>query len=267
MQLNKLEKLKSSLMEMEKVLIAFSGGVDSTFLLKVAKDVLEDQVLAVIARSPTYPNEEVEFAKELCQKLKVKYQIIETDEFSDENFIKNPIERCYFCKKELFSKLMEIAEENGIQYVLDGSNYDDKSDYRPGTIAKNELGVRSPLMELGFRKQDIRKYSKELGLSTWDKPSYACLASRIPYGTEITEDILKKVGEGENFLRSLGFKQLRVRHHGNIARIEVEENDIPRIFDEDLRDEIFNKFKALGYIYVVLDLKGYRTGSMNEVLD
>ena len=263
----KLQQLQNLLKEMKSVLIALSGGVDSTFLLKVAKDTLGDNVLAVIAQSPTYPGEEVEHARQLCQKFDVKYQVIQTEEFSDQNFVNNPKERCYFCKKELFSKLLEIAKENNIQYVLDGSNYDDKSDYRPGTVAKNELGVRSPLMELGFPKKDIRKYSKELGLPTWDKPSYACLASRIPYGTKISENILKRVGEGEEFLRSLGFKQLRVRHHDNIARIEVEEKDIPRVLDEDLRDEIFNKFKALGYIYVVLDLKGYRTGSMNEVLD
>lgn len=266
MQTNKIEKLKTSLKQMRKVLIAFSGGVDSTFLLKVAKDVLGDNVLAIIAQSPTYPESEVQWAKKMCEILRVRRKVIDTDEFLDENFVMNPKERCYFCKKELFSKILEIARENNIQYVLDGSNYDDKSDFRPGTIAKNELGVRSPLMELGFRKHDIRKYSKELGLPTWDKPSYACLASRIPYGTKITEDILERVGEGEKFLRTLGFKQLRVRHHGNIARIEVEEKDIPRILDEDLRDEIFNQFKALGYIYVVLDLKGYRTGSMNEIL-
>jgi uncharacterized protein len=267
MQSKKLENLKSDLKKMGKVLIAFSGGVDSTFLLKVAKETLADEVIAVIAQSPTYPEEEVESAKEICQGLKVKYQIIETDEFSDDNFIKNPKERCYFCKKELFSKLLQIAKENNIQYVLDGSNYDDKSDFRPGTIAKNELGVRSPLMELGFSKQEIRKYSKELGLPTWGKPSYACLASRIPYGTKITEEILKKVGEGEKFLKSLGFKQLRVRHHGSIARIEVEEKDIPRILEVDLRSQIINKFNKLGYIYVTLDLNGYRSGSMNEVLD
>jgi len=261
---HKLDQLKLMFKEMGNVLIAFSGGVDSTFLLKMAKDTLGDNVLAVIAESPTYPNDEVGYAKELCEKFEVQYQIIRTDEFSDENFVSNPKERCYYCKKELFSKLLQIAKENNIPYVLDGSNYDDKSDYRPGTKAKNELGIRSPLMELGFRKQDIRKFSKELGLPTWDKPSYACLASRIPYGIRITEGILRKVREGEGFLRSLGFKQLRVRHHGNICRIEVDENSIDQILG--LKDEISRKFEDLGYTYVTLDLKGYRTGSMNETL-
>lgn len=246
---------------MKSVLIAFSGGVDSTFLLKVAKDTLGDNVLAVIAESPTYPEGEVRWAVELCEMLGVRRKVIQTDEFADENFVANPKERCYFCKKELFSKLLQIAKEHNIPYVLDGSNFDDKSDYRPGTQAKQELGVRSPLMELGFTKADIRKFSKELGLPTWDKPSYACLASRIPYGTKITEDILEKVGQGEKFLRSLGFKQLRVRHHGNICRIEVDQDSIAQAMD--LKDEISKKFEDLGYTYVTLDLKGYRTGSMN----
>ena len=189
---NRLEKLKNHLKGLDKVLIAYSGGVDSTFLLSVAREALgKDNLLAVIAESPTYPDREVDLAKSLCEKFDVKYQIVQTDEFSDDNFISNPKERCYYCKKELFSKLLDSAKENGIPYVLDGSNHDDKSDFRPGTRAKMELGVQSPLMELGFTKQDIRSSSKELGLPTWDKPSFACLASRIPYGTKITEEILK----------------------------------------------------------------------------
>ncbi len=257
----KLEKLKDTLRGMKRVLVAFSGGVDSTFLLKVSKDTLGDDVYAVIAKSPTYPSEEVECAKDLCEKFGVKYYVIKTDEFSDENFVTNPQERCYFCKKELFSRLQKIAKEHAIPYVLDGSNHDDKSDYRPGTKAKAEFDIKSPLMELAFTKQEIRKFSKELGLPTWDKPSYACLASRIPYGTKITEEILKRIEEGEKYLRSLGFEQLRVRHHGPIVRIEL---DNP-ILDEDLRNKIAKRFEQLGYTYVTLDLKGYRTGSMNEV--
>ncbi|NQT30476.1 MAG: ATP-dependent sacrificial sulfur transferase LarE [Candidatus Saganbacteria bacterium] len=259
----RLSRLKELLSAMKRVLIAYSGGVDSTFLLKIAKDTLGDNVLAVIAKSPTYPEDEVLAAKLLCEKLGVKYQIIDTDEFSDENFVSNPRERCYFCKKELFSRLLEIAKEDNIPYVLDGSNYDDKSDFRPGTKAKDELGVRSPLMELAFTKQDIRHFSKEMGLPTWDKPSYACLASRIPYGTKIDEETLKKVGEGEKYLKSLGFKQLRVRHHGNIVRIEVDKDSFAKIMQEDLMDKIAKQFEKLGYTYVTLDLKGYRTGSMN----
>lgn len=262
----KLEKLQNLLKDMKSVLIAFSGGVDSTFLLKVAKDTLGDNVLAVIAESPTYPESEVRFANAMCETFGVKRRVIETDEFSDENFVTNPKERCYFCKKELFSKLQDIAKKNNIPYVLDGSNYDDKFDYRPGMKAKKELGIRSPLLELGFTKQDIRDHSKELGLPTWDKPSYACLASRIPYGTRITQEILAKVGEGEKFLTLLGFKQLRVRHHGPIVRIEVDKQSVGRIMQDGLMDKISRKFEELGYTYVTLDLKGYRTGSMNEGL-
>lgn len=264
---SQLQALQNILKDMGRVLIAFSGGVDSSFLLHVAGDALgKDNVLAVIAESPTYSESEVRFALEMCERLRVRRRVIKTDEFSDENFVSNPKERCYFCKKELFSKLLPIAKEENIPFVLDGSNYDDKSDFRPGTKAKEELGVRSPLMELGFRKQDIRELSKKLGLPTWDKPSYACLASRIPYGTRITEGILRKVREGEGFLRELGFKQLRVRHHGDIVRIEVDRGSIIEIMKDGMMDRISSKFEALGYIYVTLDLKGYRTGSMNEVL-
>jgi len=259
----KLDKLKESLRGMQKVLVAFSGGVDSTFLLYMAKESLgQENVLAVIAESPTYPNDEVESAKKLSSELGVRSKIIQTDEFSDENFISNPKERCYFRKKELFSKLLEIARQNNIPYVLDGSNHDDKSDFRPGMKAKKELGVKSPLMDLGFTKQDIRNFSKEFGLPTWDKPSFACLASRIPYGTKITEDILSRVGEGEKFLKSLGFKQVRVRHHGPIVRIELDQP----VLSEDLMNKISKKFEKLGYTYVTLDLRGYRTGSMNEII-
>lgn len=259
----KIIKLKDILGSMGKVLIAFSGGVDSAFLLYTARDTLgRENVLAVIAESPTYPESEVRDAVEMCETLGVKRKVIKTDEFSDENFVSNPKERCYFCKKELFTKLLEIARQNNIPFVLDGSNYDDKSDFRPGTKAKKELGVKSPLMDLGFTKQDIREHSKEMGLPTWDKPSYACLASRIPYGTRITEGILANIREGEEFLKSLGFRQVRVRHHGHIVRIELDKP----VLDEEQMNNISQKFEDLGYTYVTLDLKGYRTGSMNEVL-
>ncbi|MEA3492976.1 MAG: ATP-dependent sacrificial sulfur transferase LarE [Candidatus Margulisiibacteriota bacterium] len=258
-----LSKLNNYLSDLKKVLIAFSGGVDSTFLLAAAiKAVGKENILAVIAESPTYPSDEVARAEKLCKEFGVRCKLIHTDEFSDEDFVKNPKERCYYCKKELFSRLNDIAKENGIDHVLDGSNFDDKSDYRPGTQAKCELGVKSPLQGLGFTKQKIRDTSKEWGLPTWDKPSYACLASRIPYGTRITKDILKRVEEGERYLRSIGFKQLRVRHHDAIVRIELED----RVLAAELMDEIAEKFEKLGYTYVTLDLKGYRTGSMNESL-
>lgn len=260
----KLKELSSLLKGFGRVLIAYSGGVDSTFLLKVARDALGDNARAVIAESPTFPADEVRFAKETCEKIGAAYRVIQTDEFSDENFVSNPPERCYYCKKELFSRLLNIAGENNIRHVLDGSNHDDRSDLRPGARAKEELGIKSPLMDLGFTKEEIRRHSKEIGLPTWNKPSYACLASRIPYGTRITTEILKRVEEGEAFLRSLGFKQLRVRHHGSIVRIEVDRRSTVEVLDDDVMKMISDRFEDLGYTYVTLDLKGYRTGSMNE---
>ncbi|MFH1825687.1 MAG: ATP-dependent sacrificial sulfur transferase LarE [bacterium] len=262
--MSKIDDLRSCLKQMGSILIAFSGGVDSTFLLKVAHDVLGEKVLAVIGESPTFPQEEVEFSKNMSSELGVRSLVIKTCEFQDPNFVANNKDRCYYCKSELFSKLKEIAKEKNIPHVLDGSNFDDKSDYRPGSKASAELGVRSPLQELGFTKEDIRKYSKELGLVTWDKPSYACLSSRIPYGTKITQEILDKVGAGERFLKSLGFRQLRVRHHDTIVRIEIERSEMERLND-GMMERISKKFEQLGYLYVTLDLKGYRTGSMNQV--
>lgn len=284
--MDKFKNLTSLIMNMRSVLVAYSGGVDSTLLLKVAQDVLSDEggnalrlgsgqahsrlhqnrLLAVIASSPTYPDHEIEAATKMCEALKVNFLKIETNEFEDENFIKNPKERCYFCKQELFSTLLKIAKQHNLDYVIDGSNADDLHDFRPGALAKQELGVRSPLQEAGYTKEEIRKVSKELGLPTWDKPSYACLSSRIPYGTRITVELLKRIGEGEDYLMELGFKQVRVRDHGAIARIEVDPASIEKLLDEDLRNEIAKKFQALGYTYITLDLRGYRTGSMNDII-
>lgn len=263
----KYQKLRQLLSSLKKVLVAFSGGVDSTFLLYVSKEVLGmNNVLAVMAESPTYPKDEIELAKQLAQTLGVDYLVIKTDEFLDQNFVSNPQDRCFYCKRELFMKLNVLAKDKGIDYVVDGSNLDDLADYRPGSQAKQELGVRSPLQEAGLRKEEIRQLSKTFGLSTWDKPAYACLASRIPYGTKITQDLLARIEEGEKFLRSLGFKQLRVRHHASLVRIEVENDDLGKIMSPRIMDEIAKKFEELGYTYVTLDLKGYRTGSMNETL-
>lgn len=261
----KLKQLKEILTKMGSVLIAYSGGVDSTLLLKVARDTLKEKVLAVTADSLTYPSSELKAAKEMAERLEVRHIIIKTKELSDPRFFHNPQDRCYWCKRELFAQLSTIAQENDVNYVLDGSNYDDRQDFRPGRRAAREFEVRSPLDEARLTKKDIRQLSRELGLFTWNKPAYACLASRFPYGLKITKQSLKKIDEAEEFLRRLGIKDsLRVRYHGSMARIEVLKKDLSKLLR--LRDKIVSKFKVLGYTYVTLDLEGYRTGSMNEVL-
>jgi len=265
--LSKLDRLKNILSEMRKVLVAFSGGVDSSFLLKVARDVLGEDVFAVIASSETYPEKEREEAIRLARELSVRYEVIQTKELENPEFSHNPPERCYFCKMELFSNLKKIAEAQGIPYVLDGSNYEDISDFRPGTKAGAELGVRSPLKEVGLVKNEIRQLSRLLDLPTWNKPSMACLSSRFPYYTEIESDSLKQVARAEEYLKELGFTQVRVRHHGQIARIEVEPSEFQKIIDEKIRKEMIQYFKQIGFIYITLDLAGFRSGSMNEPLN
>ena len=264
--IEKLEKLKSILAGMEKVLIAYSGGVDSTLLLKVAGDVLGKKVLAVIAGSETYPEKEIREAKKIASALNVRYQVIQTHEVENPDFLKNPPQRCYYCKQELFSRLKEIARAEGIPYVLDGSNYDDKADFRPGAKAGKELGVRSPLRDARLTKNEIRQLSKRYRLPTWDKPSLACLASRFPYQTRIEKKSLRQIGQAEDFLRELGFGQLRVRHHGQVARIEIDPGEFSRVFRDNVPQNIVRRLKRLGYSYIALDLAGYRTGSMNEPL-
>ncbi|MFQ6084475.1 MAG: ATP-dependent sacrificial sulfur transferase LarE [Candidatus Aminicenantia bacterium] len=262
----KLNNLKNILSQMDGVIIAYSGGVDSTLLLKVAKDTLGENVFAVTANSETYPEEEIKEAKKLAEAIGVEHLIIETQELRDSNFVHNPPERCYYCKKELFSKLKEIARRKNIRFILDGSNYDDVGDFRPGMKAAQELEIRSPLKEAGLTKTDIRQISEKFGLPTWDKPSLACLASRFPYYVKITPEALRKIAQAEKLLKSLGFKQVRVRHHQTIARIEIFPDDFFKLLHPDKRIWVIQKFKELGYFYVTLDLEGYRTGSMNEPL-
>ncbi|MFH1201678.1 MAG: ATP-dependent sacrificial sulfur transferase LarE [Candidatus Omnitrophota bacterium] len=260
----RLDRLKAALKKMRSAVVAYSGGVDSTFLLKIARDVLGNKVLAVIADSFTYPKSELNLARKTAKKLGARFKVIKTREFKDKNFRKNPFNRCYFCKKELFLGLKAIAKAKKIRFVIDGSNLDDKKDFRPGSRARKELGIRSPLAESGFRKHDIRKLSLRLNLDTWDKPSLACLASRIPYGTKITEENLLRIDKAEDFLKSLGFKQVRARDYNGLCRIEVDKKEIPELLTR--RVFIVDSLKKLGYNYVTVDLEGYRTGSMNPAL-
>lgn len=263
----KFNKLKEIIKGLENVAVGFSGGVDSTFLLKVAVDILgSDNVLAVTSCSETYPSREFKEASRLVEEIGVEQYVIHSEELDNEDFVRNDKLRCYYCKKELFSEIKEVAREEGYKNVADGSNYDDQiNDYRPGLKAADELGIRSPLKEAEITKEEIRKLSKRLGLPTWNKPSFACLSSRFPYGSRINEDELKMVDKAEEFLRKYSFKQLRVRHHDqHTARIEVLPEDMELLLKE--REEIVSLLKELGYIYITIDLEGYRTGSMNEVL-
>jgi uncharacterized protein len=262
---HKRERLDALLRETGGCVIGFSGGVDSTFLLAVAVEALGPRVLAVTATSETYPERELREAEELARRLGARHRVIASEELDLPGFSENPTNRCYFCKQELFGKLVEIAREEDLPRVLDGNNADDRGDYRPGRDAARELGVRSPLDEVGLSKEEIRALSKAMGLPTWDKPAFACLSSRFPYGVPITREKLTKVGAAEEALRELGLRVLRVRHHGDVARLELGPAEFERAAGE-LRAEVVRRVKAAGYAYVALDLQGYRTGAMNEVL-
>ncbi|MEW5919577.1 MAG: ATP-dependent sacrificial sulfur transferase LarE [Bacillota bacterium] len=260
----KLNELKVILSSYGGAVIAFSGGVDSTFLASIAHDVLKEKVLAVTASSETYPEEEIDAAVSLAQQIGLPHLLIHTEELADGKFTANPPERCYFCKKELFARFRKIAEAYGLPQVLDGTNHDDRLDYRPGMQAAKELGIKSPLLEAELTKEDIRGLSREMGIPTWNKPSLPCLASRFPYGEEITREKLAMVKNAEAYLRSLGLETLRVRHHGNLARIEVDPKTFPIIMEA--AGEVSQKLRQIGYSYVTLDLQGFRSGSLNETL-
>lgn len=265
---SKAEKLETIIRARPKALVAFSGGVDSTLLLKVCRDVLGPaNVTAVTGVSRTYTPEEKRAARRAARELGVRHVLIETDEISCAAFAANPADRCYHCKRELFGRIAGLARTLGIDAFYDASNIDDLADYRPGRRATEEFGVVSPLLQAGFTKKDVRTLSKRLGLSSWDKPANPCLASRIPYGTPITVETLEKVQAGEKYLHGLGFPVVRLRHHGELARIEVPPADFARILRPATARRIARRMRSLGYLWTALDVEGYRMGSLNRAVE
>ncbi len=262
----KVNRLKEILRNLESTLVAFSGGVDSTFLLKIAHDVLGEKAVALTAISPSYPAFELEEAIEIAKEIGVRLITENSNELDIPGYAENSPRRCFFCKTELFTICFNKAKELGMKNVIYGATLSDLGDFRPGMEAAKEMGARAPLLEAGLNKEEIRKLSRRMGLSTWDKPQMACLSSRIPYGTKVTEDKLKTIALSELFLRQIGLRQFRVRYHEKVARIEIDEGEFEKILSRDLRARISKRLKELGFTYVTIDIDGYRTGSMNEAI-
>ena len=262
----KYDRLLDILKELESVIVAFSGGVDSTFLARAAKDALDDKALLVTADSETYPASELEEARRLARHLGMRHLVIETRELDNPEYARNAPNRCFFCKEELFTRLAPLAQREGVAHLAYGANMDDLGDHRPGMEAAKQMGVKAPLIEAEFWKTEIRELSHEFGLPTWDKPSFACLSSRFQYGDGITREKLRQVDAAETFVRSLGFRQFRVRHHDRLARLEIARDEMARLWEDGLRDAIVARFRELGYLYVTVDLQGFRSGSANDAL-
>lgn len=262
----KEQHLRDLLTGLGSCIVAFSGGVDSSYLAVVASQVLGERALAVTAESPSYPTYQRNIALEIVRRFRLRHEVIASEEMSDANYVANPSNRCYFCKHELYTKLQSLAAVRGFRVVLDGNNLDDTGDYRPGRQAGRELEIRSPLIEASLRKDEIRELSRRLEIPTWNQPASACLSSRIPYGSEVTIPKLRMIDRGEEILRGMGFAQCRVRHHGDVARIEIERKDLESALRLDVFDRLSREFKAIGFRFVTLDVDGYRSGALNEVL-